>query len=94
MAFITAFGWGLEGVIAGYKVFTFIDYEIGITIRQTISGLFNFMVLLPALSIINGKYFLLTVNMTISALTDIQSLLFFFVASGFFLYLHFHYGIR
>ena len=81
LAFITAFGWGLEGVIAGYSV-TFIDYEIGITIRQTISGLFNFMVLLPALSIINGNI-LLTVNMTISALTDIQSLL-FFVASGFF----------
>ena len=81
LAFIAALGWGLEGVIAGYST-TFIDYEIGITIRQTISGLFSFLVLLPFLSIINGNL-IMTVNMTISALKDISSFI-FFILSGFF----------
>ncbi|HYE68137.1 MAG TPA: hypothetical protein VEA58_05955, partial [Anaerovoracaceae bacterium] len=40
IAFIAAFGWGLEGCIAGYGT-AMIDYEIGITIRQCTSGLSN-----------------------------------------------------
>lgn len=81
LAFIAALGWGLEGVVAGYST-TFIDYEIGITIRQTISSIFNFLILLPILSIINGNLFM-TINMVISALTDFSSII-FFILSGFF----------
>ena len=50
IALVAAFGWGLEGAIAGHST-TFIDYEIGITIRQTVSGICNFFVILPVLGI-------------------------------------------
>ena len=34
LAIVAAFGWGLEGVIAGFGT-SMIDSEIGIAIRQT-----------------------------------------------------------
>jgi drug/metabolite transporter (DMT)-like permease len=54
IALIAAFGWGLEGCVAGYGT-TLIDYEIGITIRQTTSGLSNLIILVPLLSIMAGN---------------------------------------
>ena len=53
IAFIAAFGWGLEGCIAGYGT-SMIDYEIGITIRQCTSGLSNLIILLPIMGIMAG----------------------------------------
>lgn len=54
IAFIAAFGWGLEGCIAGYGT-SMIDYEIGITIRQCTSGLSNLIILLPIMGLMAGN---------------------------------------
>ncbi len=54
IAFLAALGWGIEGCVAGYGT-TLIDYEIGIAIRQTTSGLSNMIILVPILSIIGGS---------------------------------------
>lgn len=81
IAFIAAFGWGLEGIVAGYST-TFIDYEIGITVRQTISGIFNLFILLPVLSFFNGSM-TATLQMAVQAVTDTSSVI-FFIINGFF----------
>jgi len=80
IALVAAFGWGLEGAIAGHST-TFIDYEIGITIRQTVSGICNFFVILPVLGILNGNM-LTVLQMLKRAVTD--SSIIFFIISGFF----------
>ena len=54
IALLAAIGWGVEGCVAGYGT-TLIDYEIGIAIRQTTSGLSNMIVLVPILSAISGN---------------------------------------
>ena len=54
IALIAAFGWGVEGCIAGFGT-TLIDYEIGITIRQTTSGLSNLVILVPILGLMSGR---------------------------------------
>lgn len=59
IAFLAALGWGFEGAVAGYGT-SMIDFEIGITIRQVISGLSNMIILLPLLSIIAGDLSLST----------------------------------
>lgn len=81
IALIAAFGWGFEGVIAGYGT-SLIDVEIGIMIRQTISGLVNLIILVPVLSLMAGD-FSYAPNLIIGALTDMESLK-FFIISGFF----------
>ena len=48
--FLTALGWGIEGCICGYGT-SMIDPEIGITIRQTTSGLSNLLILVPLFSL-------------------------------------------
>lgn len=53
IALIAAFGWGLEGCVAGYGT-SMIDYEIGITIRQCTSGLANLVILVPVLALFAG----------------------------------------
>lgn len=53
-AFIAAIGWGIEGCIAGYST-AMVDSEIGITIRQTTSGLSNLIIFVPIISIIGGN---------------------------------------
>jgi len=53
IAFIAALGWGFEGCVAGYGT-SMIDYEIGITIRQSISGLSNLIILLPIFGMLSG----------------------------------------
>jgi drug/metabolite transporter (DMT)-like permease len=81
IALIAAFGWGVEGCIAGFGT-TLIDYEIGITIRQTTSGLSNLIILVPIISIFaSGKNVLSDVIG--GAFGDGHAML-FFVISGFF----------
>ncbi|MDR1088873.1 MAG: hypothetical protein LBL23_06365 [Coriobacteriales bacterium] len=53
IALIAALGWGIEGSVAGFGT-SVMDYEIGISIRQTTSGIFTLFVLTPALFIISG----------------------------------------
>lgn len=81
LALLAAFGWGVEGVVAGYGT-SIIDSEIAITIRQTASGLINLFVLIPILSIMAGNAGL-GFELAGKALTDLPSLIFFAV-SGFF----------
>lgn len=79
-ALVAAIGWGLEGVIAGYGT-ALIDYEIGIMIRQTTSGLVNLFILVPILSTLAGSP-TIGFNLILQALTDSGSI-FFFILSGF-----------
>ena len=81
IAFIAAFGWGLEGCIAGYGT-SMIDYEIGITIRQCTSGLSNLIILVPIMAIMAGN-FGLAPGLIGQALTDGPSVI-WFVVSAFF----------
>lgn len=82
IAFIAAFGWGLEGCVAGYGT-SMIDYEIGITIRQTTSGLANLIILVPIFAILAGGGFGLSTDLFISAVTDASAMP-WFIVSGFF----------
>ena len=82
IAFIAAFGWGLEGCVAGYGT-SMIDYEIGITIRQTTSGLANLLILVPIFAILAGGGFGLSTDLFISAVTDASAMP-WFIVSGFF----------
>ena len=81
IAFIAAFGWGLEGCIAGYGT-SMIDYEIGITIRQCTSGLSNLIILVPLMAIMAGN-FGLAPGLIIQAVTSSDAMI-WFVVSGFF----------
>jgi drug/metabolite transporter (DMT)-like permease len=81
IAFIAALGWGIEGCVAGYGT-TLIDYEIGITIRQTTSGLTNLIILVPLLSLLSGNIGLAP-NLLGAAFGSGPAML-FFVVSGFF----------
>lgn len=84
IAFIAAFGWGLEGCVAGYGT-SMIDYEIGITIRQATSGLSNLIILLPIFSFIAGDIGL-SASLVKAAVTSGPAMLFFAVSSFFALY--------
>ena len=81
IAFICAFGWGLEGCIAGYGT-SMIDYEIGITIRQSTSGLSNLLILLPIMAMLAGNMGLAP-SLVGQAVTS-GSAIIWFVASGLF----------
>ncbi|AQS57710.1 hypothetical protein [Desulforamulus ferrireducens] len=81
VAFICAFGWGLEGCIAGYGT-SMIDYEIGITIRQTTSGLSNLIILLPIMGMLAGNIGLAP-SLVGQAVTSGPAMVWFLV-SGFF----------
>ena len=54
IALFCALGWGIEGAVAGFGT-TLIDYNIGITIRQCVSGLSNMLIMLPLLCTIDGN---------------------------------------
>ena len=82
IALIAAFGWGLEGCVAGYGT-SMIDYEIGITIRQFTSGLSNMILLIPLFGILAGGGLGLSVEYFTAAITDSQAMP-WFVVSGFF----------
>ena len=81
VALVAAFGWGLEGVVGGFGT-SLIDVEIGIMIRQTVSGLVNLIILVPLLSLLSGNS-LAGVILTFRALADMPSMIFFLI-SGFF----------
>ncbi|MEW6696626.1 MAG: hypothetical protein AB1341_04645 [Bacillota bacterium] len=81
IAFICAFGWGLEGCVAGYGT-SMIDYEIGITIRQSTSGLANLIILVPVMAILAGNIGLAPSLMG-QAVTSGPAII-WFVVSGFF----------
>ena len=82
MAFIAAFGWGLEGCIAGYAT-SMVDYQVGITIRQLVGGLANLAFVVPLLSFVSGEGIGFGWHLLSQALGDIPSLI-AFAASGFF----------
>ncbi|MEG6617629.1 hypothetical protein V6C27_14630 [Peptococcaceae bacterium 1198_IL3148] len=81
IAFICAFGWGLEGCVAGYGT-SMIDYEIGITIRQSTSGLSNLIILVPLMAMIAGNIGLAP-SLVVQAVTSGPAIIWFLV-SGFF----------
>ena len=81
IALIAAFGWGLEGCVAGYGT-SLIDYQIGITIRQCVSGGSNLVILLPIFCIAAGNIGMWG-SFLGQALTSGLSVV-FFIFSGFF----------
>ncbi|ABO51785.1 conserved hypothetical protein [Desulforamulus reducens MI-1] len=81
IAFICAFCWGLEGCIAGYGT-SMIDYEIGITIRQSTSGLSNLIILVPIMAMLAGNIGLAP-SLVVQAVTSGPAII-WFVVSGFF----------
>lgn len=87
LALIAAFGWGLEGTIAGFGT-SMIDSEIGIAIRQTTSSLVNLLILLPILSTVEGSGVGLISNLFTKAITDKTILI--FIISGFFTFVSFN----
>ncbi len=82
IAFIAAFGWGMEGCVAGYGT-SMIDYEIGITIRQVTSGLSNLIILVPVFGILSGGGLGISTDLVISAITSGPAMV-WFVVSAFF----------
>lgn len=80
IALVAALGWGIEGCVAGYGT-SMIDYEIGITIRQTVSGLSNLFILLPLFCVMEGQ-FDLSSKLLYQAVTDGAAMP-FFIISGF-----------
>lgn len=91
IAFLAAVGWGFEGAVAGYGT-SMIDYEIGITIRQTVSGLANLLILLPLFGLLAGDVFLST-NLAAEAFTSGSSMIWFAIA-GFSAYLSYMFWYR
>lgn len=79
LAFIAALGWGAEGCIAGYAS-CMIDTQIGITIRQCVSGFVELFVLLPALALIGGVPIAEAITYIGSVLSDLPTILCFVVA--------------
>ena len=51
---IAAFGWGFEGCVAGNAT-AFVDYEVGIVIRQVTSGLAVLLILVPVMALFGGN---------------------------------------
>ena len=70
--FLAAIGWGLEGCVCGYTS-AIIDSEIGITIRQVTSGITNFIILLPILSLLSGDSN--TFNLVVQSLSSSESMI-------------------
>lgn len=91
VAFVAALGWGFEGVIAGYGS-SMIDSEIGITIRQSTSGLANVLVLIPLLSLIEGDI-TLGYKLVGAAFTSGEAMIWFAV-SGFVAFVSFMYWYK
>lgn len=86
IAFIAALGWGFEGCVAGYGT-SMIDSEIGITIRQTTSGLANLFILFPIFAFFAGDIGI-SPKVAIQAFTSGPAMIWFAV-SGFFAFMSF-----
>lgn len=84
IAFIAALGWGFEGCVAGYGT-SMIDSEIGITIRQAVSGLSNLFILVPIFGILAGSIHISS-DLAIQSFTS-GSAMIWFVFSGLFAFL-------
>ena len=82
IALIAAFGWGLEGCVAGYGT-SMIDYEIGITIRQFTSGLSNFIILIPLFGLLTDGGLGFTFDSIGKAVTDAEAMPWFIVSAFF-----------
>ena len=82
IALIAAFGWGLEGCVAGYGT-SMIDSEIGITIRQSTSGLSNLIILLPIFALLSGNGIGLAGDLVFQAVASFEAMR-WFIVSGFF----------
>lgn len=78
MALIAALGWGIEGCVAGFGT-SMIDSEIGITIRQTTSGLGNLIILIPIFGMVGGNT-KLTMELTLQAFTSGPAMIWFLVS--------------
>lgn len=91
IASIAALGWGIEGCIAGFGT-SMIDYEIGITIRQSVSGLANLFVLVPLFGLIAGDISIAP-RLAAQAFASGTSMMFFAV-SGLFAFLSFGFWYR
>ncbi|AKN32831.1 membrane protein [Clostridium carboxidivorans P7] len=76
IAFIAALGWGFEGCVAGYGT-SMIDSEIGITIRQAISGLSNLLILVPFFGLVFGNGIKFSTDLTIQAFTSGPAMIWF-----------------
>jgi len=88
IAFIAAVGWGFEGVVGG-RATVMIDYEIGIVIRQVVSGLAGLVILFPLFALLGNMIDpdgVSAMQLFVDALTDGPAMLFFFVSSFFALY--------
>jgi drug/metabolite transporter (DMT)-like permease len=81
IALIAAFGWGIEGCIAGFGTIV-IDYEIGITIRQCASGVTNLAIFFPLFCFIGGDIGAAP-RLLVQAFSDPAAMP-FFIISGFF----------
>lgn len=79
LAFVAALGWGAEGCIAGYAS-CMIDTQIGITIRQCVSGIVELLVVLPVLSLVGGVSLQQTFGYVGAAITDLPTIVCFAVA--------------
>lgn len=91
IAFIAALGWGFEGAVAGYGT-SMIDSEIGITIRQVISGLANLFILLPLFAILAGD-FMLSTELATQAFTSGSAMIWFAIA-GFFAFISYMFWYK
>jgi len=80
IAFFAAICWATEGVVVGYTT-TIIDYEIGIAIRQCVSGFSNLCILIPILCLLDGGENLYG-TIVGGALTSFPAMK-FFIISGF-----------
>lgn len=79
-ALIAAFGWGIEGCIAGFGT-SLIDYRVGIAIRQITAGILEFVVAFPILAFVGDGFYSIGA-LTEAAFTD--SSLVLFLISGLF----------
>lgn len=91
IALIAALGWGIEGCIAGFGT-SMIDYEIGITIRQSVSGLANLFILVPLFGLISGDIGIAP-RLAIQAFSNGPSMMFFAI-SGLFAFMSFGFWYR
>lgn len=84
IASVAAFGWGFEGCIAGYGT-AVVDYEIGILIRQVVSGLSGLIILTPLFAMIGGDVGL-SFTLFAQAVTSAEAMPWFLVSSFFCLF--------
>lgn len=91
IASIAALGWGIEGCVAGFGT-SMIDYEIGITIRQSVSGLANLCFLVPLFGLIAGDI-AIAPRLASQAFASGSSMMLFAV-SGLFAFMSFGFWYR